>query len=100
MATSDFTLEQCSDIREPESTTPSIMNNNASSQEARVSNGPGVTEENKGITCAERTSLEARSSHALSKVSWFKILECESSARQIKKSVTISQGLGMVQVTN
>lgn len=46
------------------------MNNN-SSADAKISNGPEVSEDNKGITCAERTSNEARSSHALNKVSIF-----------------------------
>lgn len=53
---------------------PSNMNNNSSGIElaaaaARISNGPGVVSaEDKGITCAERASSEARSSHALNKV--------------------------------
>jgi len=46
------------------------MNNNASGQPSKVSNGPGVSEE-KAITCADRTSNEARSSHALNKVMIF-----------------------------
>lgn len=53
---------------------PPPMNNNPSSLgsgDAKVSNGPGTTtvvSEDKGITCAERSSNEARSSHALNKV--------------------------------
>lgn len=61
-------------------TTATNMNNNAGvgvgvvgGIEAKIKNGPTeVSDDNKGITCAERGSIEARSSHALNKVSYFK----------------------------